>query len=128
MLSKVCCVVSSAMLHANAGKQVAQTELARQRMRGCLQLGRVARAHLNWLFKQHSRQGSSLESAFVLACLNLTLTHSNCTASAVLHAFSLMPQSSYSLLSLGCLSRLQGFHFAYQGRVDLQPTPLYPCM
>ncbi|KAL3134495.1 hypothetical protein ABBQ38_006348 [Trebouxia sp. C0009 RCD-2024] len=37
------------------GKQVAQTELARQRMRGRLQLGRVARAHLDWLFEQHSR-------------------------------------------------------------------------
>ena len=40
-----------------AGKQVAQTELARQRMRCCLRLGRVARAHLDWLFEQHSRQG-----------------------------------------------------------------------
>ncbi len=72
-----------------AGNLVAQTELARQRMRGYLQLGRVARAHLTWLFEQHSRQGSSLEIAFVLACSNLTMPHRSCAA--VLRAFSLMP-------------------------------------
>ena len=71
---------------------MAQTELARQRMRGSLPLGRVARAHLNLLFEQHSRQGSSLEIAFVLACLNLTMPHRSCAASTVLHAFSLMPE------------------------------------
>ncbi len=36
--------------------------------------------------------GSSLESAFVLACLNLTMPHRSCAASTVLHAFSLMPE------------------------------------
>ena len=68
----------------HAGKQVAQTELAMQKMRGSLDLGRVARAHLNWLFEQHSRQGSSLKSAFLLACLNPTLLHRRLSASTVL--------------------------------------------
>ena len=48
-------------------------------------------AHLNWLFKQHSRQGSFLESAFLFACLHLILIHRISTASTVLHAFCLMP-------------------------------------
>jgi len=71
-----------------ARKQVAQTELARQRMRGSLPLGRVARAHLNLLFEQHSRQGSSLKSAFLLACLNLTLLHRRIRASTLLLSVS----------------------------------------
>ena len=71
-----------------AGNLVAQTELARQRMRGCLQLGKVARAHLTWLFEQLSRQDSCLKSAFLLACLNLTLLYRRFRASTVLLSVS----------------------------------------
>ena len=109
-----------------AGKQVAQTELAMQKTRGSLQLGRVARAHLNWLFEQHSRQGSSLKSAFWLACLNPTRLHRRFRASTVLLSASCL--SSYSLLSLGCLCRAQGLvccHFLHS-KVDLSCSQLYP--
>jgi len=119
VLSKVCCVVNcSGAMHPYApmyigsicpmqyaGNLVAQTELARQRMRGCLQLGKVARAHLTWLFEQLSRQDSCLKSAFLLACLNLTLLYR--TLGLPQYCFLFHALSSYILLSLGCLSRSQ---------------------